>query len=185
MPCCRSASARAELPQPFRDNLQRWRADISVAPLDVLIVAHAVRLRLRMVAQAPSAGDNVEAFLHLARTRGANRTLLEFLHELESIESAINAESDLSDADQGNCVQVMTAHAAKGLEFPVTIVAGHGEGHPAELGGRELHARVRSRHQVERPVGRRGPQGQLGASRTPSASSSVKRKNRTACSTSP
>jgi ATP-dependent exoDNAse (exonuclease V) beta subunit len=70
------------------------------------------------------AGDNVEAFLHLARAKGSGRTLPEFLRELESIEKGgVSSESDLSDEDQGNCVQVMTAHAAKGLEFPVTIVA--------------------------------------------------------------
>ena len=40
----------------------------------------------------------------------------------------MSAESELSDADQGNCVQVMTAHAAKGLEFPVTIIAGMEKG---------------------------------------------------------
>src|ERR1700690_1984537 len=36
---------------------------------------------------------------------------------------AVSTESDLSDEDQGNRVQVMTAHAAKGLEFRVTIIA--------------------------------------------------------------
>ena len=118
---------QTELPQPFRDNLKRWRADISIAPLDVLIARMLSDCGFEWSPGSVS-GDNVEAFLHLARTRGANRTLLEFLHELESIESAINAESDLSDADQGNCVQVMTAHAAKGLEFPVTIIAGMEKG---------------------------------------------------------
>jgi ATP-dependent exoDNAse (exonuclease V) beta subunit len=68
-------------------------------------------------------GANIEAFLHLARSRGSQRSLLDFLRELESVEGAINTESDLSDTDQGDCVQVMTAHAAKGLEFPVTIIA--------------------------------------------------------------
>ena len=70
----------------------------------------------------------MEAFLHLARTRGGERSLLEFLRELESMEGAVSTESELSDDDQGNCVQVMTAHAAKGLEFPVTIIAAMDKG---------------------------------------------------------
>jgi ATP-dependent exoDNAse (exonuclease V) beta subunit len=72
--------------------------------------------------------DNVESFLHLARTRGDGRGLTDFLNEIESLERAINLESDLADKDQGNSVQVMTAHAAKGLEFPVTIIAAMDKG---------------------------------------------------------
>ena len=111
----------------FTTDLKRWRADRQFVPLDVLIV--------RMLGDCGFVwtpgdleGDNIEAFLHLARTRGADRTLLEFLRELESMEGAMSAESELSDDDQGNCVQVMTAHAAKGLEFPVTIVAAGDKG---------------------------------------------------------
>jgi len=118
---------QAEPPLQFRENLRRWRADIGIAPLDVLITRMLSDCGFQWSPGSVS-GENVEAFLHLARTRGAGRPLLEFLHELESIESAINTESDLSDADQGNCVQVMTAHAAKGLEFPVTIIAGMEKG---------------------------------------------------------
>jgi ATP-dependent helicase/nuclease subunit A len=74
------------------------------------------------------AGDNVESFLHLSRTKGEQRGLLDLLNEIESLQNAVNLESDLSDKDQGNAVQVMTAHSAKGLEFPVTIVAAMDKG---------------------------------------------------------
>ena len=105
----------------FLKDLRRWRADLGNVPLDVLIG--------RMLSDCGSpVGNNVEAFLHLARTKGEGRTLLEFLRELESIEKGLSAESELSDEDQGNCVQVMTAHAAKGLEFPVTIIAAMHQG---------------------------------------------------------
>lgn len=111
----------------FASCLKRWRADAGIVPLDVLIS--------RMLSDCghgwrPGSveGENIEAFLQLARTRGANRPLLDFLRELESIESAVSTESDLSDEDSGNRVQVMTAHAAKGLEFPVTIIAGMEKG---------------------------------------------------------
>ncbi|HKD10111.1 MAG TPA: UvrD-helicase domain-containing protein [Bryobacteraceae bacterium] len=111
----------------FATSLRRWRADAGVVPLDVLIG--------RMLSDCgyvwepgDTSGDNVEAYLHLARTRGTRRSLKEFLRELKSIESAVDAESELSDKDQGNRVQVMTAHAAKGLEFPITIIAGMDRG---------------------------------------------------------
>src|ERR1019366_9459598 len=73
-------------------------------------------------------GDNIESFLHLVRTRGEQRGLLGLLAEIESLQKAINLESDLADKDQGNAVQVMTAHSAKGLEFPVTIIAAMDKG---------------------------------------------------------
>ncbi|MEP6714954.1 MAG: UvrD-helicase domain-containing protein, partial [Terriglobia bacterium] len=100
----------------FRADLKRWRADQPVISVDLLIV--------RMLSDCGFAATaNVEAFLKLARANGGRRGLLEFLRELESIENAVSAESELSDDDQGDTVQVMTAHAAKGLEFGVTIVA--------------------------------------------------------------
>ncbi|MDP9170451.1 MAG: UvrD-helicase domain-containing protein, partial [Acidobacteriota bacterium] len=100
----------------FRSDLKRWRDDQPVIALDLLIV--------RMLSDCGfTPNENVEAFLKLARANGGRLGLLEFLRELESMESAVSAESELSDEDQGNTVQVMTAHAAKGLEFAVTIIA--------------------------------------------------------------
>jgi ATP-dependent helicase/nuclease subunit A len=116
-----TADDRAGL-QRFTADLKRWRADLHLVPLDVLMARMLDDCGFRWTPGAVT-GDNIEAFLHLARAKGAQRSLLEFLHELESIEDAVSAESDLSDEDQGNRVQVMTAHAAKGLEFRVTIIA--------------------------------------------------------------
>ena len=98
----------------FAENLQRWRAEEPVIPLEVLIS--------RILSDAPIT-ENLESILRLARTRGEGRNLHVFLREIESLQRAVNTESELADADQGDCVQVMTAHAAKGLEFPVTIIA--------------------------------------------------------------
>ena len=100
----------------FCGNLKRWRAEQPVLPLDVL-------LSRALSDCGRGLNDNIESFLHLARTRGDGRSLVRFLQEIDSIQKALNTESDLSDEDQGNCVQVMTAHSAKGLEFPVTIIA--------------------------------------------------------------
>lgn len=106
----------------FVGNLKRWREEQPVLPLEVLIVRALSDCGFRWIPGTVAAG-NVESFLHLARTRGEERGLAGLLHEIESLQKAVNAESDLSDDDQGDCVQVMTAHSAKGLEFPITIIA--------------------------------------------------------------
>jgi ATP-dependent helicase/nuclease subunit A len=111
----------------FIGDLKRWRAELDTVPLDVLIARMLSDSGLSWTPGSLAAA-NVEAFLHLARTKGTERGLLGFLRELETLETAINTESDLSDEDQGNAVQVMTAHAAKGLEFPVTIIAAMDKG---------------------------------------------------------
>lgn len=111
----------------FIGNLKRWRAAQPVTPLDVLLARALSDCGFRWIPGTVAAA-NVESFLHLARTRGADRSLNDFLREIENLREADNLESDLSDADLGDCVQVMTAHAAKGLEFPVTIIAAMDKG---------------------------------------------------------
>jgi ATP-dependent exoDNAse (exonuclease V) beta subunit len=106
----------------FTADLKRWRGDQPVVPLDVLMVRMLGDCGFQLT-PGSLLGDNVEAFLQLARTKGAELPLVDFLRELESMEDAVSTESELSDEDQGNRVQVMTAHAAKGLEFRVTIIA--------------------------------------------------------------
>jgi ATP-dependent helicase/nuclease subunit A len=111
----------------FTANLKRWRDEQPVLPLEVLIVRALSDCGFQWIPGTVIAG-NVESFLHLARTRGEERGLAELLHEIESLQNAVNLESDLSDEDQGDCVQVMTAHSAKGLEFPITIIAAMDKG---------------------------------------------------------
>ena len=111
----------------FTANLKRWRADQPVTPLEVLLVRALSDCGFQWIPGTVIAG-NVESFLHLARTQGDDRGLAGLLREIESLQKAVNLESDLSDKDQGNSVQVMTAHSAKGLEFPVTIIAAMDKG---------------------------------------------------------
>jgi len=113
--------------EQFAQNLKRWRTDQPVMPLELLLVRALTDCGFEWTPGTVGA-DNVESFLHLARTKGVQRSLPDLLHEIESLEKAVNLESDLSDKDQGNAVQVMTAHSAKGLEFPVTIVAAMDKG---------------------------------------------------------
>ncbi|HWD99161.1 MAG TPA: 3'-5' exonuclease, partial [Bryobacteraceae bacterium] len=112
----------AEKLRDFAAHLRRWRLESAMTPLDVLISRALADCGLSWT-PGTVPGDNIEAFLKLARMRGANRPLLDFLNELSSLEKAIDTESELADEDQGDQVQVMTAHAAKGLEFPVTVIA--------------------------------------------------------------
>ena len=111
----------------FAAGLKRWRAEQPVVPLEVLIVRALSDCGFQWIPGTTIAG-NVESFLHLARTHGEERGLTGLLLEIESLREAVNLESDLSDKDQGDCVQVMTAHSAKGLEFPVTIIAAMDKG---------------------------------------------------------
>jgi ATP-dependent exoDNAse (exonuclease V) beta subunit len=111
----------------FARDLKRWRAEQPVMPLELLLVRALTDCGFQWTPGTVKA-DNVENFLHLARTKGGQRSLTDLLAEIESLENAVNLESDLSDKDQGNSVQVMTAHSAKGLEFPVTIIAAMDKG---------------------------------------------------------
>jgi ATP-dependent helicase/nuclease subunit A len=111
----------------FAQNFKRWRQQRSSIEIDRLLVRAMDDCGYQWTPETGT-GDNVEKFLQLARARGTGRTLSQFLRELESLTDAADTESDLSDEDQGNRVQVLTAHAAKGLEFPVTIIAAMDKG---------------------------------------------------------
>ena len=111
----------------FCRNLDRWRSDQPIVPLDILLARALADCGVNWTPTS-TFGANIESFLQLARNTGASMDLPAFLQEIESLADAAGTESDLSDEDQGNRVQVMTAHAAKGLEFPVTIVAGIDKG---------------------------------------------------------
>jgi ATP-dependent helicase/nuclease subunit A len=112
----------AEKLRSFVANLRRWRLESAAVPVDLLISRALADAGIVWAPSSPQ-GEKIESFLRLARTRGANRPLTDFLDELDSLEEAFDTESELSDEDQGDQVQVMTTHAAKGLEFPVTIIA--------------------------------------------------------------
>jgi len=111
----------------FCRHLDRWRHDVSIVPLDILLSRALSECGTHWMPGTLEA-TNIESFLELARTAGKAMDLPSFLLEVDNLARAAGTESELADEDQGNCVQVMTAHAAKGLEFPVTIVAGMEKG---------------------------------------------------------
>lgn len=118
----------------FRRNLDRWRQDQPIVPLDLLLSRALSDCGVNWAPATEGPGADIENFLSLARTTGAKMNLSEFLEEIESLADAAGMDAELSDEDQGNCVQVMTAHAAKGLEFNVTIIAAMDKGTRRESG---------------------------------------------------
>jgi ATP-dependent exoDNAse (exonuclease V) beta subunit len=111
----------------FCKHLERWRRDVAIVPLDILLSRALSECGVSWMPGTIEAA-NIESFLELARTAGRAMDLPSFLLEVDSLARAAGTDSELADEDQGNCVQVMTAHGAKGLEFPVTIVAGMEKG---------------------------------------------------------
>jgi ATP-dependent exoDNAse (exonuclease V) beta subunit len=112
----------------FCKNLERWRQDQPILPLDLLLARALSDCNVAWNQSIEAWSQDTEAFIELARTSGTNIDLPSFLHELETLAEATDLESELSDEEQGNCVRVMTAHSAKGLEFPVTIIAAMDKG---------------------------------------------------------
>ncbi|MDQ6677154.1 MAG: UvrD-helicase domain-containing protein [Acidobacteriota bacterium] len=71
-------------------------------------------------------GATVERFLELARSAGVSLT--EFNEEIEQLREVDSKEAE-AELDSGrNAVRMMTAHSAKGLEFPVVFVASMNKG---------------------------------------------------------
>jgi ATP-dependent exoDNAse (exonuclease V) beta subunit len=102
----------------FAANLSRLRSEAGTVPLDLLL-SRVLRNR----------SQDIEEFLRLARSKASGMTPLQFLRLIEQLRDArATSEIELSDEEQGNRVQVMTAHAAKGLEFGVAIVAAMNKG---------------------------------------------------------
>lgn len=102
----------------FVANLALWRRERDTVPHDLLI---ARALSACGVDPDPAEG-NVDDYLELARTTGAALTLEEFLREIEDLMDEEGEDSELADEDTGNRVQIMTQHAAKGLEFGVVAI---------------------------------------------------------------
>jgi len=66
---------------------------------------------------------NVDRFLGLARKAAGRWSLDEFIADLELTRAAKPRERDAPPEDSSNAVQMMTVHAAKGLEFPIVFLA--------------------------------------------------------------
>lgn len=80
---------------------------------------------------------NVAKFLQLARDRGG-AGLSEFLQSIQDLRTREVREGEaLAGMPDAGAVQLMSVHAAKGLEFPVVVLADLGRG--TRAGGRSPH----------------------------------------------
>lgn len=112
--------------------LAGWLPRVGILPVHDLLdlVLFTSEARARYAAAAPESAcaqvqANLDALVELALSLDSGRfpSLMRFLDEVQSLR-----DSDDSDADEGtaageNAVQLMTIHAAKGLEAPVIVLA--------------------------------------------------------------
>ena len=102
-----------------------------------------------------AAGNNIEKLLALARNAPRDQSLAEFVHEIQLIREDDAREADAPFDEALNAVRVITAHASKGLEFPIVFIPGmqgRMSGHSLSL---YLHYRRRAGRKVAQPGRRR------------------------------
>ncbi len=104
----------------FRSHLRQWREEQPYIPLDRLLT-RAIHESGYPWDPRSSSGANIEKFLEVVRT--TEGTLAEFLEETELLRESDKAEAEAPVENDRDVVRMMTAHSAKGLEFPVVIIA--------------------------------------------------------------
>ena len=105
----------------FDQRFGRLRARAGFNAPDLLL-AMAVDETGYAIGLPERAQANIDKFLGLLRRDYRHRPLAEVLEEMESLR-AMQAEAEAPPDDAGDVVQVMSIHAAKGLEFPVVFVS--------------------------------------------------------------
>lgn len=120
-----AARLRGEFPPPGAAAAVRRLLDArEAAPADRLL-ARFIDERGYLDNLAPTARANVEKFLHLLRRwqAAAPGDGREWLRNLEAL-SAAGSEPNAVAPEDEDAVKLMTMHSAKGLEFPVVLLAG-------------------------------------------------------------
>jgi ATP-dependent helicase/nuclease subunit A len=106
----------------FRDRLRDWRIRRNYVSFDRLLLAAMDDCGYLLESGARGAA-NIDKFLGQAREAASRMTLDEFVEELALLRAANPREPDAPPEGSANAVNVMTVHAAKGLEFPIVFVA--------------------------------------------------------------
>jgi ATP-dependent exoDNAse (exonuclease V) beta subunit len=107
----------------FRGNFARWRSSVHHVPADRVLTTAMADCRFNWT-PGSAVGTNVEKLLALARNAPASQSLAEFVHEIKLIREEEAREADAPFDEALDAVRVITAHASKGLEFPIVFIPG-------------------------------------------------------------
>ena len=118
-----SDSLDAERWQRFQANFARWRSAAHHIPVDRLLTEAMTDCGYRWT-PGTAACANIEKLLALARNAPRAQSLAEFVHEIQLIRDEDAREADAPFDEALNAVRVITAHASKGLEFPIVFIPG-------------------------------------------------------------
>jgi ATP-dependent exoDNAse (exonuclease V) beta subunit len=105
----------------FRDRLHDWRARREYISFDRVLLAAVDACGYSC--EGARGRANLEKFLAQAREAATRMSIDEFVERLARIRGDDLREPDAPPEDVTEAVNVMTVHSAKGLEFPVVIVA--------------------------------------------------------------
>jgi ATP-dependent helicase/nuclease subunit A len=102
----------------FRDRLREWRIRRASVSFDRLLLE-----AIDDCAYPARSWTNIEKFLSQARAAAIRMPLDEFVETVERFRGDDTREPEAPPEDVTDTVNIMTAHSAKGLEFPVVFVA--------------------------------------------------------------
>ncbi len=106
----------------FRDCLRQWRTRREYVTFDRLLMAAIDECGYPYNAGSREAA-NIDKFLVQTREAASRGSLDQYVAELALVRASNPREPDAPPEDSANAVKVMTVHSAKGLEFPVVLVA--------------------------------------------------------------
>jgi DNA helicase-2/ATP-dependent DNA helicase PcrA len=134
-----------EVVKGFADKVLEWKKDSSNLSLAQLVTKVAGESEfLNTVYSSKSNVEDINSvntfleYINILNRQNRNLTLKDFLDDLNLIiQNGINiAEKELDTGKSG--VHLMTAHKAKGLEFPIVFIVNFYDKHWGEGGGRDV-----------------------------------------------